>query len=100
MAIVRICKLLYDIDLIYSDNAPHFVDIYDGNPPGTFVPPPLEIDMEPEQVATIKEEIYFLLSGLVDGSHSDVSKNLMMHLNPLCLLRDMFKVIIFKLIHD
>lgn len=99
MGIVRICKLLYDIDRLYSEHAPHFVDIYDGNPPGTFVVPPMEINIEPEQIITIKEEIYFLLSGLVDGSHVDVSKNLMMHLNPLCLLRDMFKVTIFTLMH-
>lgn len=92
MAVVRVCKLLYDIDPLHSDYADNFVDVFHGDPIGTFELPPAEILLEPKYMVLIKKEIYIMLNCLVDGSEKDIVRNLMMHLNPLCLLRDMFKV--------
>ena len=93
-AIANVTSFLFNMDLLDSKHVPHYVDSLRCNPAGTFKAPVqaahsvLSVDTRLE----IKEGIYGLFKSLLDGSTKSVASSLAMHLNPLCLLRDMFAV--------
>ena len=102
-------RLLYNLESITSETMPNFVDEYHGKPPGTFEAGPGLTHMSPgpvsrscsvspqfvsDEVSSVKKSIYRMFVALLDGSDPSVAKSLLPHINTLCLLRDMFKVLI------
>lgn len=93
-AIASITNFLFNIEPLHSVIVPNYVDSLRCTPAGTFKPPVQHVHtgLEAETKLEIKEGIYGLFKSLLDGSEKAVSSSLAVHLNPLCLLRDIFAV--------
>jgi len=94
MGIAVVTSLLFNIEQLDSKHVPNYVDSLRCSPPGTFKPPvqAAHTVISPETRLDIKEGIYGLFKSVLDGSELIVAKSLAMHLDPLCLLRDIFAV--------